>query len=77
MNRAADLGAERCEMIQIQAVVFVRVKAGSAVIASLNDVERNSGEQDAGTAGHRDDQLRFNGTPSILPNERFRHCMPE
>jgi hypothetical protein len=49
---ATETAGQRIEMLQIEQVVLLGIKADGAVVAPLNDVPRNAGDAETGATGH-------------------------
>ena len=52
MHRATMPGCKLPQMEQIQKVVAVTPEAGLAIVAALNDVQGNAGQDKSGLSGH-------------------------
>ncbi len=52
MDAATCLARIFLQPFEVEAVVFFGVKTDLAVVATLDDVERDAGEKQAGSAGH-------------------------
>lgn len=52
VNVAASLVGVLAQPVEIKAVIVIRIKAGLAVVASLDDVLRDVGQNQAGATRH-------------------------
>ena len=53
MNGTAKLEGEFLQLVEIAAVVLIGIKAGRAIVATLDEVQWISRHDEAGFAGHR------------------------